>query len=68
MTKPAPFPATEIEAFATRYGLTKLTKDHLARMRELAPIASRLGGDLPRPNNKSDAPAPAFIVIPKATN
>ena len=64
MTKPAPYSAAEIEAFAARYGLTKLTKDQLARMQELAPIAAELGGQLPRPSRKSDAPAPSFTVIP----
>ena len=64
MTKPAPYSAAEIEAFAARYGLTKLTKDQLARMQELAPIAAELGGQLPRPGRKSDAPAPGFTVIP----
>ncbi len=64
MTIPTPYSAAETEAFATRYGLTKLTKDHLARMQELAPIAAKLGGQLPRPNRKSHAPAASFTVIP----
>jgi hypothetical protein len=52
----------DIEAFAENYGLTKLTHDHLGRMRELAPIAAELGGKLPRPRHKSDVPAPCFKV------
>ena len=64
MTKPTPCSAAEIEAFAARYGLTKLTKDHLARMQELAPMAAGLGGQLPRPIRKTDAPAPGFTVVP----
>ncbi|MFT5510357.1 MAG: hypothetical protein ACI89J_003451 [Hyphomicrobiaceae bacterium] len=64
MTKPQPHSTAEIEAFAERYGLTKLTKEHLARMQELAPIAAELGGQLPRPSRKSDAPAPSFPVLP----
>ena len=68
MTKPTPYSAAEIEAFAARYGLTKLTKDQLARMQELAPIAAVLGEQLPRPSSKSDAPAPSFAVIPIIKN
>lgn len=66
MTQSTPFSDPEIEAFAKRYGLVKLTKNHLARMKELAPIASDLGRDLPRLNRKSDAPAPKFLVVSKA--
>lgn len=65
MTQSIPFSDAETEEFAKRYGLTKLTKDHLARMQELAPIASNLGRDLPRLDRKSDAPAPTFVVTPK---
>lgn len=68
MTKLTPYSAAEIEAFAARYGLTKLTKDQLARIQELAPIAAILGGQLPRPSRKSDAPAPSFAVIPIIKN
>jgi hypothetical protein len=64
MTKPTPYSTTEIEAFAARYGLTKLTKDQLARLQELAPIAAEMGGQLSRPSCKSNAPAPSFEVIP----
>lgn len=66
--KPTPFTTTEIEAFAARYGLTKLTKEHLVRLQELAPIAARLGNQLPRPKRKSDGPAPSFAVIPVIKN
>ncbi|MFY0613771.1 MAG: hypothetical protein JXQ99_19725 [Hyphomicrobiaceae bacterium] len=64
MTKSTLYSAAEIEAFAARYGLTKLTKDQLARMQELAPIAAELGGQLPRPSCKTDVPAPSFIAVP----
>jgi len=64
MPKPTPYSADEIEAFAARYGLTKLTKEHLVRMQELAPTAAVLGGQLPRPSRKSDAPAPSFTAVP----
>ena len=64
MTKPQPHSAAEIEAFTERFGLTKLTKEHLARMQELAQIAAELGGQLPQPSRKSDAPAPSFPVLP----
>ncbi|MDH3581819.1 MAG: hypothetical protein OEM91_14485 [Hyphomicrobiales bacterium] len=66
MTQSTSFSDAETEAFAKRYGLVKLTKDHLARMKELAPIASDLGRDLPHLNHKSDAPAPTFVVVSKA--
>jgi hypothetical protein len=68
MTQSKPFTDSETEAFAKRYGLVKLTKTHLARMKELAPIASDLGRDLPRLSRKSDAPAPTFLVVSKAAN
>ena len=55
--------AADIEAFAEKYGLTKLTHDHLARMQELAPVAAELGGKLPRPRRKSDLPAPRFNAM-----
>ena len=47
----------EIEAFARRYGLTRLKPEHIARMRELAPYFSDLGRSLPRVASKHDAPA-----------
>lgn len=47
----------EIEAFAKRHGLTRLTPEHLARMRELASYVSDLGRTLPRVASKCDAPA-----------
>ena len=57
----------EIEQFARRYGLARLTKEHLERMQELAPIVAELGRDLPRPPQKSDAPAARFQVLPRDT-
>ena len=47
----------EIEAFASRYGLTNLKPEHIARMRELAAYVSDLGRMLPRVSAKQDAPA-----------
>ena len=47
----------EIEAFAKRYGLTRLKAEHIARMRELASYVSDLGRTLPRVGSKYDAPA-----------
>ena len=47
----------EIEAFAARYGLTKLKPEHISRMRELATYVSDLGRTLPRVPTKHDAPA-----------
>ena len=49
MTRSISQSVADIEAFAENFGLTKLTHDHLDRMRELAPIAAELGGKLPRP-------------------
>lgn len=64
MTRSIPLSDIDIEAFAKNYGLTKLTPDHLNRMRELAPIAVEVGGKLPRPRHKSDVPAPCFKATP----
>ncbi|MGE0766462.1 MAG: hypothetical protein AB7L90_08360 [Hyphomicrobiaceae bacterium] len=50
----------EIAAFARRYGLQRLSDEHLARMRELAAYVSDLGRELPRPQHKDDPPATAF--------
>ena len=57
MTEQPAYTIEEIEAFAKRYGLTRLTPKHLARMRELAPYVSDLGRSLPRVSSKHDAPA-----------
>ena len=54
----------EIQAFARRYGLAKLTAEHLARMTELAAYVGDLGRELPRPPRKDDGPAPIFHVPP----
>jgi hypothetical protein len=64
VTKMISWSTAYIEAFAKAYGLTNLTSDHLERMRELAPSAARLGGQLPRPKHKSDVPAPSFRAMP----
>lgn len=50
----APF---DIEAFAHRHGMERLSPDHLARMAELAPKIAQLGSGLARPFAKSTAPA-----------
>jgi hypothetical protein len=50
----------EIEAFARRFGLDKLSSEHLARMAELAVHVGDLGRTLPRPRQKEDSPAPTF--------
>lgn len=52
----------EIQAFARRHGLEKLTPEQLARMAELAVYVGDLGRNLPRPSRKDDAPAPTFDV------
>ncbi len=57
MTEQPAYTREEIEAFAKRYGLTRLKPEHLARMRELAPYVSDLGRLLPRVASKNDAPA-----------
>jgi len=51
----------EIEAFAHRYGLTKLAPEHIARMAELAVYVGDLGCMLPRPALKEHAPAATFM-------
>lgn len=53
----------EIEAFARRYGLEKLSPEHLARMVELAVYVGDLGRELPRPLRKEAPPAQAFDVL-----
>lgn len=64
MTRSIPPSDTDMKAFAENFSLTQLTQDHLKRMRELAPIAAELGGKLPRPQHKSDMPAPCFKPTP----
>jgi len=59
----APNPSVDdIAVFARRYGLDKLTPEHLARMAELAVYVADLGRTLPRPANKHDRPASTFDV------
>jgi hypothetical protein len=50
----------EIEAFARRHGLTKLSAEQLGRMTELAVYVGDLGCTLPRPPRKEDALAATF--------
>lgn len=57
MTDQPAYTLEEIEAFAKRYGLTRLSAEHLARMRHLASYVSDLGRTLPRVASKTDAPA-----------
>ena len=57
MTEQPAYTLEEIEAFAERYGLTRLKPEHVARMRELASYVSDLGRTLPRVASKHDAPA-----------
>lgn len=52
----------EMQAFAHRHGLMKLTPEHLARMAELASYVGDLGRELPRPSRKEDAPASSLEV------
>ena len=51
----------DMQAFAHRYGLTKLSTKDLERMAELAAYVTELGRQLPRPPNKEDA-LPAAMV------
>ncbi len=44
----------EMRAFAERYSLTRLTPEHLQRMRELATYVTDLGRTLPRVEAKAD--------------
>jgi hypothetical protein len=57
MSEQPAYTLEEIEAFAKRYGLTRLKPEHIARMRELASYVSDLGRTLPRVTSKHDAPA-----------
>jgi hypothetical protein len=45
------------EAFARMHGLERLSPAHIARMAELAPRIAQLGSGIPRPQEKSTAPA-----------
>ena len=56
------YSADEITAFAKRYGLTRLTSQHLARMQELASYVSDLGRTLPRVQNKDDRLPEALLI------
>ncbi len=49
-------------AFAHRYGLDKLTPEHIARMAELAVYVGELGRSLQRPPAKENVPAPTFEI------
>lgn len=57
MTDQPAYTLEEVEAFAKRYGLTRLRPEHIERMRELASYVADLGRTLPRVANKHDAPA-----------
>ena len=57
MSEQPAYTLEEIEAFAKRYGLTRLKPEHIARMRELASYVSDLGRTLPRVTSKHDGPA-----------
>ena len=57
MTDQPAYTPEEIEAFAKRYGLTRLRPEHIVRMCELASYVSDLGRTLPRVASKHDAPA-----------
>jgi hypothetical protein len=57
MSEQPAYTLEEIDAFAKRYGLTRLKPEHIARMRELASYVSDLGRTLPRVTSKHDAPA-----------
>jgi hypothetical protein len=52
----------EIDAFAARYGLTNLTPEHRARMRELADRVAAAGRAIPRMPSKGHEPASVFRV------
>jgi hypothetical protein len=46
-----------IEEFARMHGFESLSLEHIARMAELAPRIAQLGSGIPRPQQKSAAPA-----------
>lgn len=48
---------SDAKKFARLHGLERLSSEHLARLVELAPKIAKLGGSIPRPPDKSDAPA-----------
>lgn len=62
MTTPMPPSRDEMTAFARRYGLDKLTPEHIARMAELAVHVGALGRTLRRPPAKENFPAPTFEI------
>lgn len=51
---------TEIEAYAIRHGLQRLTPADLERLADLAGYVSELGRALSRPPEKSTAPLAPF--------
>jgi hypothetical protein len=50
----------EMARYAARHGLTTLTPEHLARMRELATRVAQVGSSIPRMSDKADEPASIF--------
>mgnify|MGYP001828297345 CR=1 FL=1 len=46
-----------IEEFARMHGLERLAPEHIARVAELQPRIAQLGSGIPRPQEKSAAPA-----------
>ena len=45
------------ERFARDHGLERLSTEHIARLVELTPKIAQLGSRVPRPPEKSNAPA-----------
>ena len=62
MSTPTPPSLDAMTAFAHRYGLDKLTPEHIARMAELAVYVGELGRTLQRPPAKENVPAPTFEI------
>ncbi len=45
------------ETFARNHGLERLSNEHIERLVELTPKIAQLGNSVPRPAEKSNAPA-----------
>ena len=57
MTDDKPQQREAAERFARNHGLERLTNEHIARLVELSPKIAQLASRVPRPPEKSNAPA-----------